>query len=58
MPETFCSKVSDTRGRRMRATEAVEFFNVLTSPELLEPTEALLPEYRERLYQPTLYQSR
>ena len=38
----------------MRATEAVEFFNVLTSPELLETTEALLPEYRERLYPPTV----
>jgi hypothetical protein len=41
-------------GRRMRATEAVEFFNVLTSPELLETIEALLPEYRERLYPPTV----
>src|ERR1035441_7388352 len=41
-------------GRRMRATEAVEFFNVLTSPELLETTEALLPDYRERLYPPTV----
>lgn len=41
-------------GRRMRATEAVEFFNVLTGPELLETTEALLPEYRERLYPPTV----
>ena len=41
-------------GRRMQATEAVEFFNVLTSPELLETTEALLPEYRERLYPPTV----
>ena len=41
-------------GRRMRTTEAVEFFNVLTSPELLETTEALLPEYRERLYPPTV----
>ena len=39
---------------RMRATEAVEFFNVLTSPELLETTEALLPEYCERLYPPTV----
>ena len=38
----------------MRTTEAVEFFNVLTSPELLETTEALLPEYRERLYPPTV----
>jgi hypothetical protein len=32
----------------------VEFFNVLTSPELLETTEALLPEHRERLYSPTV----
>ena len=40
--------------RRARATEAVEFFNVLTSPELLETTESLLPEHRERLYPPTV----
>jgi hypothetical protein len=32
----------------------VEFFNVLTSPELLATTEALLPEHRERLYPPTV----
>ncbi|UUZ73864.1 IS4 family transposase [Polaromonas sp. P1(28)-8] len=41
-------------GRRGRSTEAVEFFNILTSPELLETTEALLPEHRERLYPPTV----
>jgi len=41
-------------GRRARSTEAVEFFNILTSPELLETTEALLPEHRERLYPPTV----
>ena len=41
-------------GRRAKATEAVEFFNVLTSPELAETTEALLPEHRERLYPPTV----
>lgn len=40
--------------RRARDTEVVEFFNVLTSPELLEKTEALLPEHRERLYPPTV----
>jgi len=40
--------------RRARSTQAVEFFNVLTSPELLETTEALLPEHRERLYPPTV----
>ena len=41
-------------GRRARATQAVEFFNVLTGPELLKTTEALLPEHRERLYPPTV----
>jgi hypothetical protein len=41
-------------GRRARVTEVVEFFNVLTSPELLATTEALLPEHRERLYPPTV----
>jgi hypothetical protein len=32
----------------------VEFFNVLTSSQLLATTEALLPEHRERLYPPTV----
>ena len=41
-------------GRQAKATQAVEFFNVLTSPELLATTEALLPEHRERLYPPTV----
>lgn len=40
--------------RQTRTTQAVEFFNVLTSPELLQTTEALLPEHRERLYPPTV----
>ena len=40
--------------RRAQSTKAVEFFNVLTSPELLHTTEALLPEHRERLYPPTV----
>lgn len=39
--------------RRSGSTEAVEFFNVLTSAELLQTTEALLPVHRERLYPPT-----
>ena len=39
--------------RRSGSTEAVEFFNVLTSAEVLETTEALLPVHRERLYPPT-----
>ena len=41
-------------GRQAKATQAVEFFNVLTSPQLLDTTEALLPEHRERLYPPTV----
>ena len=40
--------------RRAKSTETVEFFNLLTSPQLLEATEALLPEHRERLYPPTV----
>jgi hypothetical protein len=34
--------------------DAVDFFNMLTGPELLEKTEASLPEHRERLYPPTV----
>jgi hypothetical protein len=37
-----------------RTVEAVDFFNLLTAPELLQMTESLLPEHRERLYPPTL----
>ncbi|GAC1412341.1 MAG: hypothetical protein NVSMB6_14190 [Burkholderiaceae bacterium] len=32
----------------------MDFFNVLTGPELLETTEAYLPEHRERLHPPTV----
>lgn len=35
-------------GRAARTMEAVDFFNVLTGPELLETTEAYLPAHRER----------
>ena len=41
-------------GRHIGQTGAVDFFNILTSPELLQMTEAHLPEHRERLYPPTL----
>jgi len=40
--------------RATQVIEAVDFFNVLTGPELLETTEAYLPEHRERLYPPTV----
>lgn len=40
--------------RRAHRVGAVDFFNVLTGPQLLEMTEAHLPEHRERLYPPTV----
>jgi hypothetical protein len=33
---------------------AVDFFNLLTGPQLFELTEAHLPAHRERLYPPTV----
>jgi hypothetical protein len=41
-------------GRQIRQAGAVDFFNLLTGPELLEMTEEYLPEHRERLYPPTV----
>jgi len=40
--------------RRLRKTQAVDFFNILTSERMLAATEANLPEHRERLYPPTV----
>jgi hypothetical protein len=40
--------------RRVEYIDEMNFFNVLTGPELLETTEAHLPEHRERLYPPTV----
>lgn len=40
--------------RQIRQAGAVDFFNILTGTELLEMTEAQLPEHRERLYPPTV----
>lgn len=40
--------------KRIERHGAVDFFNVLTGPLLLELTEAQLPEHRERLYPPTV----
>jgi hypothetical protein len=36
-----------------RQSQSITFFNLLTSPELLDTVEALLPDHRERLYPPT-----
>ena len=43
-----------TTACQAKGTEAVELFNVLTSAALLETTESVLPEHRERLYPPTV----
>src|ERR1044072_6583545 len=40
--------------RALHKIDALDFFNLLTGPELLEQTEAHLPEHRERLYPPTV----
>jgi hypothetical protein len=40
--------------KKLQGSRAVDFFNVLTGPDLLQKTEALSPEYRERLYPPTV----
>jgi hypothetical protein len=44
----------DRIGRQIRQAGAVDFFNLLTGPDLLEMTEEHLPEHRERLYPPTV----
>jgi len=38
---------------RASSSDAYAFFNVLTSPELLDEVESMLPEHRERLFPPT-----
>lgn len=52
-PSRIQQRRSDIR-KRSRENSAVDFFNVLTGPALLELTEGLLPEHRERLYPPTV----
>lgn len=38
--------------KQVEKVDANHFFNLLTSPQLLETVEALLPDYRERKYPP------
>ena len=38
---------------RVSNSDSYAFFNLLTSPELLDQVEVLLPDHRERLYPPT-----
>ncbi len=53
-----CARWQPHRGRQvqkvMSKVDSLHFFNLLTGPELLESIEALLPEYRERRYPPTV----
>lgn len=39
--------------KQVQKVDANHFFNLLTSPQLLESVKTLLPEYRERKYPPT-----
>ena len=51
------SQSQQHRGRIRRGVQevgAVDFFNMLTGPELLEVTDSCLPDHRERLYPPTV----
>jgi len=49
-----CRQHRDGVHRHSARAGAVDFFNLLTGPELLEMTEAYQPEHRERLYPPTV----
>ena len=40
-------------GKQARNSDAYSFFNLLTSEQLLDKVESLLPEHRERLFPPT-----
>lgn len=52
---TFSSHQHQDRiTRQIHRSSAVDFFNLLTGSDLLEMTEGLLPDHRERLYPPTL----
>lgn len=54
MPITRSAQSQQQRLKHYMATsDAFNFFNQLTSPELLEAMESTLPEHRERLFPPT-----
>lgn len=53
-PKHCATSVQQRRVRRHAAnTDSYAFFNLLTSPELLDEVELLMPEHRERLFPPT-----
>ncbi|MFT5276159.1 MAG: hypothetical protein ACI9J2_002703, partial [Saprospiraceae bacterium] len=37
----------------VKNTDSYQFFNLLTSTELIDKVESLLPEHRERIFPPT-----
>ncbi|VAW79010.1 hypothetical protein MNBD_GAMMA15-1535, partial [hydrothermal vent metagenome] len=47
-PVTICLPI------QAQKTDTNDFFNLLTSPEILDLVEAQLPEHRESKYPPTL----
>lgn len=55
MHPTCSAQVHQQRRIRDHASnsDSYDFFNMLTSPELLDQVEVLLPDHRERLYPPT-----
>jgi hypothetical protein len=55
MHPTRSAQVHQQRRIRDRASnsDSYDFFNMLTSPELLDQVEVLLPDHRERLFPPT-----
>jgi len=55
MHPTRSAQIHQQRRIRNRASnsDSYEFFNLLTSPELLDQVEVLLPDHRERLFPPT-----
>ena len=53
-PRSLVQQQCQAIQRQVCHNEAVDFFNVLTGPHLLELTDSLLPEHRERLYPPTV----
>lgn len=55
MHPTRSAQVHQQRRIRDRASnsDSYDFFNMLTSPELLDQVEILLPDHRERLFPPT-----
>ena len=51
----FVSQQQSTEIRhRAKLVDSMDFFNLITGPELLETLEGLMPEYRERKFPPTV----